>query len=271
MLYALGIGSTDPRFVYEHDPLFAAFPTYPICLTFKGDSHDALPFPSPAMRSFPFPIFKGFKVGLDAEKMIEKVAELPPRGASLRLVGGVVGVHQKGSGALVESAYDLCDDAGKVYYKIISGSFQVGAHGFKDAGVTHSRNIPPPAGPPTHEVEVPTSRHAANLFRLSGDYNPLHVDPRVAEVGGFDTPILHGLCTLGNTTRAVLDAVAGGDQRRYRSVRMRFKSTVLPGQTLVVRMWQTTPTEVIFETLVKESGQTCISNGKMELTPQASL
>lgn len=271
LLYALGIGCTDPRFVYEKEPGFAPFPTYPICLTFKGDSYDALPFPPPAMLNFKPPRFRGFKVGLDAEKIIEKVAELPAKGGKLFLVGGVVGIHKKGTGALVEAAYDIQDASGKVYYKIVSSSFDVGAHGFKDSGVTHSRQILPPAGPPAHSIEVPISKHSASLFRLSGDYNPLHVDERVARRGGFDRPILHGLCTLGNTTRVVLDAVAGGDQRRYRSVRMRFAAPVYPGQTLVVRVWPISATQAIFETVVKETGKVCISNGLMELHPQASL
>merc|ERR1719203_2193248 len=94
LLYSIGIGSTDPRYVYEHDPNFAAFPTYPICLTFKGDSYDALSFPPPVMSNFPGPKLQGVKVGLDAEKYIEKVNELPKDGAKLKLVGGLIGTHK---------------------------------------------------------------------------------------------------------------------------------------------------------------------------------
>merc|ERR1719150_2201932 len=73
LLYAVGIGSTDPRYVYEGDPDFGAFPTYPISLTFKGASYDALVFPPPVMANFPGPKLSGVRVGLDAEKYIEKV------------------------------------------------------------------------------------------------------------------------------------------------------------------------------------------------------
>mmetsp|Transcript_4488 Transcript_4488/g.12371 ORF Transcript_4488/g.12371 Transcript_4488/m.12371 type:complete len:302 (-) Transcript_4488:54-959(-) len=271
LLYSVGIGSTDPRFTYELSPDFAAFPTYPICFTFKGDSFDAVPFPPPVMRNFSFPPLRGIRVGLDAEKYIEKVEELPRNGARLNLVGGLVGVHKKGSGALVEHAFDVVDESGKVYYKIISGSFQVGAQNFKDSGVTHSRSVPPPSGSPTASVEVPTNAHIASIFRLSGDYNPLHVDATTAKMGGFEQPILHGLCTLGHTTRAVLETVAGGDQRLFKSVQMRFASPVIPGQTLLVEMWRKAPTEVIFRTLVKETGKVCISNGLMQLHPTANL
>lgn len=98
IIYALGIGSKDPRYTYEKTADFAAFPTYPIVLTFKGTSYDTLPFPPPAMGAYgPLPMLPGFTgIGLDAEKVIEKVAELPKEGAKLKLVGKLAGVHAKG-------------------------------------------------------------------------------------------------------------------------------------------------------------------------------
>lgn len=271
ILYALGIGSTDPRFIYEQHPDFAAFPTYPIVLTYKGDSFDVLSFPPPIMMRFPIPPLQGVRVGLDAEKLIEKVAELPKEGANLQLVGKVVGVHQKGKGALVEKEFEVVDDAGKVYYRIIDGSFLVGAKNFKDSGKTYSKAVPPPPGPPAHVVETKTDEHIACLYRLSGDYNPLHIDPQFAKMAGFDKPIIHGLCTLGHTTRALLDTLGNGDQKRFKSVQLRFASPVLPGQTLATEIWEVSPTEFIFQTKVKETGKVCVSNGRFLLTLVAKL
>lgn len=267
LLYALGIGSSDPKYTYERHPDFGAFPTYPIVLTFKGDSFDVLNFPSPSMRKFPMPVFKGFKFGLDAEKYIEKVAELPPSGAKLVLRGGILGIHKKGSGALVEMGFEVRDAAGKLYYRIVSGNWLVGATGFKDAGAVHSKLVPPPTSPPTITIDVPTDEHIANIYRLSGDYNPLHVDLATAKAAGYEKPILHGLCTLGHTTRVVLEYVAGGNHRRFKSVQMRFASPVVPGQALKVEIWVVSPNEVVFQTLVKETGKICISNGRLILHP----
>lgn len=271
ILYSLGIGSKDQRYTYEHHPEFAAFPTYPICLTFKGDAHDIVPFPPPVMQAFQHPPLHGVTVGLDAEKVIERVAEIPSAGAKLKLVGGIVGVHNKGKGALVESEFELQGEDGKVYYKILSSSFSVGAKNYKEFGKLHSETVNPPKTAPTMVVDMPTDPEIASLFRLSGDYNRLHVDEDFAKRSGMDKPIMHGLCNLGHTTRVVLDAVAGGDQRRFKSVQLRFASTVICGQLLTVEIWVSSPTEVMFRTLVKETGKVCISNGLLKLHPAASL
>jgi acyl dehydratase len=271
ILYALGVGSADPRYTYENNDDFAAFPTYPIVLTFKGTSFDTLSFPPPAMMEFPIVPLSGVRLGLDAEKLIEKVNELPKEGAKMSLVGSVVGVHKKGSGALMEREFELVDDKGKVYYRIADGMFLVGAKNFKDSGKTFSKNIAPPSSPPTHVVETLTSTQIPSLYRLSGDYNPLHVDDQIAQMGGFERPIIHGQCTMGHATRAVLDTIAGGDQKRFRSVQMRFASPVLPGQTLVTEIWKVSATEFIFQTKVKETDKVCCSNCCMMLNPEAKM
>jgi acyl dehydratase len=272
ILYALGVGSKDPRFTYENHPDFAAFPTYPIVLFFKGDSFDTCSFPSPTMMAFPSVPLKGVKVGLDAEKIIEKVNELPKEGAKLQLVGSTVGVHKKGSGALVEQELKLQDESGKVYYRLVNGSFLVGAKDFQDSGKTLSQAAAPPKNtPPTLTVEETTSETIPSLYRLSGDYNPLHVDPQFAQMGGFSKPIMHGQCTMGHVARMLMDAVAGGDQKLFKSIQLRFAAPVYPGETLVVEAWKVSPTEYVFQTKVKETGKVCVNNGRLVLSAASKL
>jgi acyl dehydratase len=85
----------------------------------------------------------------------------------------------------------------------------------------------------TYETRV----DQALLYRLSGDRNPLHSDPAFARRGGFERPILHGLCTYGFTGRALLHALCGSDPARFRSMEGRFSRPVYPGDTLIVKMW----------------------------------
>ncbi|MFD7861790.1 MaoC/PaaZ C-terminal domain-containing protein [Streptomyces sp. NPDC057682] len=94
-----------------------------------------------------------------------------------------------------------------------------------------------PAVAPNHVVERPVRPDQALLYRLSGDWNPLHADPEFAALAGFDRPILHGLCTYGMTLKAVTDTVLGGDASRVRACRTRFTGVVFPGETLRIAMW----------------------------------
>jgi len=274
LTYALGIGcdSSDPQFVYELHDGFAAFPTYPIVLGCKGEDQDVVSFPSPAMaEAAESPDLEGVRVGLDGERHIEQLAPLPPEGGTLTMRSRLVGVHARGSGASVESEAIISDEGGKDLYRITSGSFLVGAKNFKDSGTSHSAKVAVPKRAPDAVEELPVLPQQALLYRLSGDYNPLHADPEFAQMAGFDKPILHGLCSLGFSTRAVLRRFAGGDATRFRGVRLRFSSPVLPGQTLRVEMWDEGAGMIVFRSLVKETGKVCISNSYVQLAAGAKL
>ncbi|MCL7423509.1 MaoC/PaaZ C-terminal domain-containing protein [Streptomyces sp. YS415] len=95
----------------------------------------------------------------------------------------------------------------------------------------------PPTGEPDKIVERPIREDQALLYRLSGDWNPLHADPDFAAKAGFDRPILHGLCTYGITLKAVVDTLLGGEAGRVRAYATRFAGVVYPGETLRIRMW----------------------------------
>lgn len=110
------------------------------------------------------------------------------------------------------------------------------------------------------------------LYRLSGDYNPLHIDPEFAKMVGFPAPINHGLCSLGFATRHVLTGLAGNDPEVFKSVRGRFSAPVLPGQTMVTEMWKEGD-KLFYQCTVKETGKVCINNACLEIkaVPKARL
>jgi 3-hydroxyacyl-CoA dehydrogenase/3a,7a,12a-trihydroxy-5b-cholest-24-enoyl-CoA hydratase len=199
-------------------------------------------------------------------------------------------VHKKGSGALMETNSELVDEKGNVYYKFQSAGFVIGAYGFTDAGITNAESIKAPKGKaPDAEIELETSPEQAHLYRLSADYNPLHIDPDAPDVkgGGFPAPILMGLCTLGHSARAVLLAFGGNDDKRFHAIKVRFTAPVIPGDTLVTKMWKMTreqtkgmkqplpegATRVVFTTEVKSSKKIVIGNAYMDVlgAPQARL
>merc|ERR1712232_566002 len=108
------------------------------------------------------------------------------------------------------------------------------------------------------------------LYRITGDYNPLHIDPEFAQMSGFQEPILHGLCSMAVSCRAVVREFAGNDPSLFKSLKVRFAKPVLPGQTLEVHCWKE-GNKVIFVSKVKETGDTVINNAYVELKPTAKL
>lgn len=133
-----------------------------------------------------------------------------------------------------------------------------------------------PALQPTPEDRAPdfsdtqaTRPEAALLYRLMGDYNPLHADPAVARAAGFERPILHGLASYGLVTRALLRQCAGDDPTRLRALDIRFASPVYPGETLVTEIWTVPgqPMQFQLRAKVKERDKVVLSHGWAELTP----
>jgi len=184
----------------------------------------------------------------------------------------VVDVLDKGSGTTVLVEVETFDDAGQKVAHSLLTTFAVGVKGVTDKR-TSPHNIPtaePPKRAPDQSVEQQTSLDQAALYRLSGDRNPLHIDPSVAAFGGFDRPILHGLCSLGFSARHVLQQYADNDPSKFKAIKVRFSKPVFPGQTLQTNMWQQ-GNRIHFETKVKETGSVVISGAYVDLTEVSAV
>ena len=154
-------------------------------------------------------------------------------------VGEVVGIYDKGKGAVVVTEDDrrpTSPPANRCSRRAPRCSSAARAAGAATAARPVRRTCLRTRAP-DHVVTYATRTDQALLYRLSGDRNPLHSDPSFAAMGGFDRPILHGLCTYGFTGRALLHALCGGDPARFRSMEGRFSSPVMPGESLTVSMW----------------------------------
>ncbi|SBT90442.1 Acyl dehydratase [Streptomyces sp. DI166] len=147
----------------------------------------------------------------------------------------VAAVYDKGKAAVLVLRTEVTDADGPLWTND-SQIFIRGEGGFGgDRGP--SARLDPPTGEPDKTVERTLREDQALLYRLSGDWNPLHADPEFAAQAGFDRPILHGLCTYGVTLKTVVDTLLGGDAGRVRSYATRFAGVVFPGETLRIRMW----------------------------------
>ncbi|MGW2240420.1 MaoC/PaaZ C-terminal domain-containing protein [Streptomyces sp. NPDC001759] len=161
---------------------------------------------------------------------------LPARGAATA-TGRIAAVDDKGKAAVLVMRTEVADADGSLW----TNDAQIFVRGEGGWGGDRgpSTRLEPPAGDPDRIVERHIREDQALLYRLCGDYNPLHADPEFAKRAGFDRPILHGLCTYGMTLKAVVDTLLGGDVSRVRSYSTRFAGVVYPGETLRMRMWHT--------------------------------
>ncbi|MEU7550892.1 MaoC/PaaZ C-terminal domain-containing protein [Streptomyces sp. NPDC044571] len=159
---------------------------------------------------------------------------LPPRGEAVQTTG-VARVLDRGSAAVVVLRSTVADARGPLW-TAEGDAHLIGEGGFGgDPGPGRGRPLPDRAA--DHEVRVATREDQALLYRLSGDFNPLHADPAAARAAGFDRPILHGLCTYGMALKAVTDTCLDGDPARVTGYAARFAGVFHPGETLRVRMW----------------------------------
>jgi len=248
ILYALGIGATTDEldFVYEKHlkvfPTFAVIPAFPMMWSLG----QVLEF-NPAMV-------------LHGEQRIELRAPIPTSG-KLTTEGKIGAIYDKGSGAVVVVESQTKDATGAVLFANTAGVFVRGAGGFGgERGPSATGKNIPPERKPDRTVEYQTSHDQAALYRLSGDRNPLHIDPEFAKLAGFDRPIIHGLCTFGFVSRAVLHACCGGDPARLKDFEVRFSGVGYPGETIVTDCWQESANRVLVQARSKERGEAVISN-----------
>lgn len=202
-----------------------------------------------------------FAMLVHGEQAVTLHQPLPVEG-TVRTTSTITGIYDKGSGAVVAIESQSVDPAtGSPMFSTRSSIFIRGEGGWGgDRGPSGKANAAPERSP-DHEVSYPTRHDQALLYRLSGDRNPLHSDPSFAQMGGFDRPILHGLCTYGFTGRALLHTLCGSDPSRFSSMEGRFSKPVMPGDTLTVSMW-VDGSEAIFQTKTQD-GTVVIDNGRL--------
>ena len=202
-----------------------------------------------------------FAMLVHGEQSFVQHREIPVEG-SLTATGKIVGIYDKGSGAVVAVEGECVDnETGELLLTVGSAIFIRGEGGWGgDRGPSGDRNAAPDRAADA-SVSYRVRPDQALTYRLSGDRNPLHSDPWFAALAGFDRPILHGLCTYGFTGRALLHTMCGSDPAKFRSMEGRFASPVFPGEQLTIEMWNEGAGECIFQTR-GEDGRVVLVGGR---------
>jgi acyl dehydratase len=238
-LYQLALGAGVPetdqrelRYVLERDPRgLAVLPTFGTVAGGTG--------------GVGFQVFDLPGVDIDLAGVLhggqEVIAHRPlPSAARGSTESRVVAVYDKGSAAVVVQESELRDGDGNPLITQRNTIFIQGEGGFGGDRGPSGRD-PLPEREPDLVLEVPTMRQQALLYRLTGDWNPLHADPGTARAAGYDRPILHGLCSFGIGVKALTGALLDGDPERIASCRTRFAGIFYPGETLRLRAWREGP------------------------------
>ncbi|GMH04652.1 hypothetical protein Nepgr_006492 [Nepenthes gracilis] len=273
-LYALGVGAcgrdavdtSELKYVYHENgqQFIKVLPTFAAL-----SSLDSLPRITeiPGMEYDP-------RLLLHGQQYIEIYRPFPSSGY-LQNKTSIAGLHDKGKAAVLEietlssdkeCGQPMCMNRTTLYLK--------GAGGFSRTHDLYSYSKGPTNQIPT--VRIPQSQpfavfedctqpSQALLYRLSGDYNPLHSDPAVAKIAGFSRPILHGLSTLGFAVRAIVKCICRGDPDMVKSISGRFLLHVYPGETLITEMWLE-GSRVVYQVKVKERRNKAVLSGHVDLS-----
>lgn len=172
----------------------------------------------------------------------------------------------EGKGALIVSERVVRDKAtGEDLCTLVSTTMARGDGGFGGSSVSSSIPDQIPERAPDLVCDLPTLDQAALIYRLSGDFNPLHASPSVAREGGFEKPILHGLCTFGVATHAILKTLCDYDPARFHRIRLRFSAPVYPGETIRTEIWRD-GNKIAFRCRSVERDLVVINNGYAEVS-----
>jgi len=236
MLYAVGVGAKpegELEFVYEGKGP-RVLPTYAVI---------------PGMFSMGGLVSNveiNLAMLLHGEQSITLHREIPPE-AKVKITGRVAEVWDKGKAAVIGSEGIVEDEKG-LLLTTKATLFIRGAGGFGgERGPSTQTVNAPPDRKPDHVVEDVTRPEQGAIYRLSGDRNPIHIDPDFAKMAGFEKPFVHGLCTYGFVGRAILKALCGGDPTRFLHFEARFADQVYFGDTIITKMWKTGDGEAIVQ------------------------
>ncbi|XP_036060762.1 peroxisomal multifunctional enzyme type 2 [Onychomys torridus] len=267
IMYALGVGASiknpkDLKFVYEGSADFSCLPTFGVIVAQK-------PLMSGGLAEVPGLSIDLAKI-LHGEQYLELYKPLP-RSGELKSETVIADILDKGSGIVIVMDVHSYSGNELICYNQFS-VFVVGSGGFggKRTSDKLKAAVAVPKRPPDAVLRDTTSLNQAALYRLSGDWNPLHIDPNFASIAGFEKPILHGLCTFGFSARHVLQQFADNDVSRFKAIKVRFAKPVYPGQTLQTEMWKE-GNRIHFQTKVQETGDIVISNAYVDLVPTSGV
>lgn len=240
IVYALGVGARPPGELALIDETRgpAVLPTFALIANWW------------AMKDVRAVLDTGSAAMVHASQALELLRPLEPSG-DVRVEAEVVAVWDKGRSSIVE-VEGIGSDRDGVLFRTRSATMVLGVGGWGgERGPSAADDTDPGTPDLVHDDHVRAEQAA--IYRLSGDRNPLHIDPAAAMKAGFHDVFLHGLCTLGFAARALINEIAPADPARLRSISCRFAKPVFLDQPLRTEIWCRSPEDCTFRTTQGET------------------
>ncbi|KAF4124231.1 MaoC like domain [Geosmithia morbida] len=282
LLYNISIGckADEPQYVYEGHKRFSAFPTLPLGLVFKLDTQEVIDFYATqgAVKIPGVPDLDPTRL-VDGDRTLQVVRPLPvtSAGRQFEFRSHVLGVWDKGKAGTVVRSEDALVDAetGDVYARNIGSLFYVGQGGWGGPRGSPADRFPPPDGlVPDVEFDLVIDQTAAHLYRLNGDYNPLHATPQYGQRMGFGGIIMHGVFAYSQIAHEFVRRLGASDPTCLREISARFSGPVKPGDTVNVKLWHVGAAAAPVEgdvgdyrwtAQVRGAGKLCLCDGTAQL------
>ncbi len=229
VLYALGIGAQTDELPFLYESTKGGVQVFPSYAVIAGDG--AAPFGKLGRINWAKLIH--------GEQYIKLYRPFPSKGKITRK-GTITNIYDKGKNAIIHSMSQGFNEKGEHVFDAKWVHVLLDAGGFGGETGPKAQPLNPPEGvEPDFSISYKTTENQAAIYRLSGDFNPLHLDPDFAKLSGrYKKPILHGLCTYGFVARAILHGPCEGDLNRFKEFNARFSSPVYPGDTITTEGWK---------------------------------
>lgn len=254
-LYALSVGANvDGELDYVYEKNMKIIPTYWAAILGFEEFTDAYEYG----QSLPDTLHFGFDINYHkpitkTEGRIDYTIEL-------------LDIYDRGParGSLAEIQAEAFDEEGDKVFTLITRDIDLSSGGF-GGSKPPKMSVYYPEGDPDFEVNDFIGPNQAALYRIDNDPNILHIDPEFAKIGGFDKPIIMGMCTVGYACRALIKTLCPGKPETIKSLKVRFTSPLELNNPVKTQIWKIDDKRAVFRLLNDKTGDIVLNFCEVEL------
>ncbi|MDO4555337.1 MAG: MaoC/PaaZ C-terminal domain-containing protein [Lachnospiraceae bacterium] len=254
-LYALSVGSgVNDELEYVYEKNMKIIPTYWAAILGFEEFTDAYEYG----QSLPDTLHYGFDI--EYHKPITKIE------GKIEYTIELLDIYDRGEdrGSLAEIQAEAYDESGDKVFTLVTRDVDMSSGGFGGEK--------PPKAPveypdclPDYEIEDYIGPNQAALYRIDNDPNILHIDPDFAKLGGFDKPIIMGMCTVGYACRALIHTICHNHPESIKSIKVRFTNTLELDNPIKTQIWKIDDKSGVFRLLNAKTGDIVLNFCKIEL------